>query len=577
MKLIQFFIVTFALMVGQSAFAAMPPMGPMPELLQRQQQQQMDDEFRQQRIQDMERRSPFRTGVVQTDEREDAAARPSGNCVQINQVIFDGNTKISDRAIRRIIGRYQNRCLFIEEINTLLNDITNLYLERGYATSRAYMEMPQTRLRDGILEIRIVEGIIGRIEGLPTGEHVTAFPNLHGKVLNIRDIEQGLDQINRLGSNRASMDVRAVPDVEATSVIDIKNERGGRTQMAATMDNYGMDMTGQWRAGLRVTQDNLLGLNDQVNVMLNHTADGNFDHRNARSAMVGVSVPFGYWTLNNTFAYSDFVTSFAMPISGDRFYTEGNAVTNTISLDRIIARGRTYKLSATGGLTYRDNENFMRVYDLVLRNDMSSRALTVINFDLPLTLYFPRGMLFARPSVHRGLNMFGAHNDRDPNNAIYTQQAQYTALKFFASAQTQFKYFTLSATFDSQYSRDELFATEGFFLGGESSVRGFRNDGTMGDSGFSIRNDITLNLAQIFKSNNVWLRRFSPGVFADYGMIFPNSPWRENGTMAGAGARLGFRYWMIDASASYAQVLAKEDWMTENYNLYFFAGLTGRF
>ena len=53
----------------------------------------------------------------------------------------------------------------------------------------------------------------------------TAFPFLKGKLLQLRDLEQGLDQINRLPSNRATMQLVPADEVGGTKVM-IFNERG---------------------------------------------------------------------------------------------------------------------------------------------------------------------------------------------------------------------------------------------------------------------------------------------------------------------------------------------------------------
>lgn len=263
-----------------------------------------------------------------------------------------------------------------------------------------------------------------------------------------------------------------------------------------------------------------------------------------------------------------------MPISGDLFFSLGDSFVNTTSIDRILWRGQTYKFGLTASLTYKNNENRMRVYDLETKNDASSRSLTLLNLDAPLTLYFPKGMLFIKPGVTHGLNIFGAPDDDD---SPYSQKAQYTAFKFYAYTGWRFNYFNLSSSIDAQYSNDELYSTESMYLGGQSSIRGFRNESSSGDSGFSLRNDLDLNLGNIFGTDNKWVRNITPGVFVDFGMTFPNSVLRDNGTMAGAGAKLGFKYWLIDASATYAHVLEKEDWMHEKDAFYLYVGMSGRF
>jgi hemolysin activation/secretion protein len=553
------------------SFPALAAVGP--EIIQRGQQQDMDAQMRAQEMQSIAAQSPYVTGEI-TPETTAPVTAPTGKCVEIKQIAFGGNTILSNRAVRRITAQYENRCLRVDEINAMLNDITNAYIEKGYATSRAFMQMPQTRLKDGILDIHIIEGKIGKVEGLTGGERVTAFPWLSGEILNIRDIEQGLDQMNRLGANKASMDVKAAQGQDAVSDIVISNDPQGNTNLAATLDNYGTDSTGEWRMGANWTQDNLLGLNDSFSLFLNHSIVPDFGNRLSRSAMLGFSVPFGYWTFSNNFSYSEYKTSFKMPISGDRFFSLGDSITNTFAIDRMLLRGQMYKFAATAGLTYKNNDNRMRVYDLETRNDSSSRSLALVNFDLPLTLYFPKGMLYIKPGVMQGLNIMGSADDA---NSPYTQKAQYTALKLYAYTGWSFQYFSISSALDGQWSNDELFSTESFYLGGQSSIRGFRNDSTMGDNGFSMRNDLDMKLGDIFATDNRWVRAFTPGIFADFGMVFPNGARRDNGTMSGAGAKLGFKYWLVDASAAYARVIAKEDWMNEDYSVYLYLGMSGRF
>jgi hemolysin activation/secretion protein len=140
-----------------------------------------------------------------------------------------------------------------------------------------------------------------------------------------------------------------------------------------------------------------------------------------------------------------------------------------------------------------------------------------------------------------------------------------------------FKYLSLTTAFDSQWTDDEVFSTEAFYLGGVSSVRGFHDDSTMGDSGFWFRNDLSLNLGEIFSSKSPWLTSFSPGVFFDYGRVFPNVEGRRPASLSGWGVKLGFKYLIFDASASWARVIEREAWMQEDSALYLNIGINYRF
>ena len=549
--------------------------------LQQQQQQLIERQMRERELREAEAGRPQARKAEQPSSSESAAsdisAKPvpeAARCVEIREVEFSGNTILSDRRIRNTIAPYLGRCLTLADINELLNSITNVYIDKGYITSRALMAMPQEKLKEGILAIKIYEGKLSRIEGIRAAEQATAFPMMEEKILNLRDIEQGLEQINRLGSNRASMSVKADETRQGYSGIVIKNEPQGRTRAGITLDNLGSESTGKWRAGLRLAEDNTLGLNDQINIAYTNSLPDEWGDRQSKSAVLGFSAPFGWWTMFNNFSWSYYKTSFAMPISGDRFYSIGESVNESFAIERMLARGQSYKLAVNAGITYKDNKNYMRVYDLELLNEASSRSLSILNFDLPLTLYFNGGMIYLKPGMVRGIRAFGSFDDTD---SPYSQKAQYGAYKLYMFSNWNFGYASLATAFDGQFSRDELFSTEAFYIGGDASVRGFKNDGTQGDSGFSVRSDLTFSLPRIFGSESRWLGAFAPGLFADLGRVFPNAQSRGPGTLAGVGAKLAFNYGIFDITASYARPIKKEDWMSETSAVYLSAGLGGRF
>jgi hemolysin activation/secretion protein len=183
------FILLTLLWASTPAFAQLPDADAIQRSRQQfmqeelRQRQRMEEELRRRELEDAASRSPYNR--PETPPADEALPGPgSTRCVEIREVVFEGNAVFSDSRIHGLIALYEGRCLRVEEINAMLGDITNAYLARGYTTSRAYMIMPQPRLQDGILEIRIVEGTIGSFEGIRPGERFTAFPFLESKVLN---------------------------------------------------------------------------------------------------------------------------------------------------------------------------------------------------------------------------------------------------------------------------------------------------------------------------------------------------------------------------------------------------------
>ena len=139
-----------------------------------------------------------------------SASKSASSVVQIHTITLVGATKLS---------RYQQHFLTqpyigpmgISDIKQLLADIQNTYIRLGYTTTKPYPK-PDQDVSSGELVIMVDEGRIAGIvdaNGNQTLALGMAFPFLDGKVLNIRDIEQGLDQMNRLSSNR--MKVQLIP------------------------------------------------------------------------------------------------------------------------------------------------------------------------------------------------------------------------------------------------------------------------------------------------------------------------------------------------------------------------------
>ena len=96
----------------------------------------------------------------------------------------------------------------------------------------------------------------------------TAIIGAEGKPLNLRDLEQALDQINKLQSNHATMNIYPGERTgESIAVFD--NEPAKRWNGYFSYDNKGQDSTGRNQAALGVGIDNIF---DQRNTNL--FADG---------------------------------------------------------------------------------------------------------------------------------------------------------------------------------------------------------------------------------------------------------------------------------------------------------------
>ena len=496
------------------------------------------------------------------------AAAPSAVCRDIRVIELDGAKRLGESEQRRLIRPYLNRCLAVGDIERLLGDITKAYIDKGYAAVRVYV--PAQDLGSGTLRLLVVEGQIGRIEieGRKNSIFIAgAFPNLVGKPLNLRDLEQGIDQVNRLSSNNARLDIRP-GERPGDSIVVIANQPTRRIYGALSADNLGSGSTGRNQAALTATAEHLLGLNELISITRRQSKPFNDGSGSSSSENYFVSIPYGYATFSAGLTNSRYDSEFVTP-GGQTLELSGDSRTAFGALDLVLHRGLRDRLGMTATLMAKDSENFIAGQRL----DVSSRKLSVFDLDLNYSSTALGPLLSAGVGYSRGLTLFGALTDPDglPADA---PRAQFGKWRFTAGIQHGFtvagQRLDLSSQFAAQIAEDPLYGSEQFSIGGVYSVRGFRDSTLVSDDGFYVRNQLSLTHRQgPVLGQDTAIR---PYLGLDVGRVYSDTDGALDGTLAGAaaGASLFFGPAFIDIFA--ARRLAAPDGL-ENEGLMVF----GRF
>ncbi|WP_130925976.1 ShlB/FhaC/HecB family hemolysin secretion/activation protein, partial [Pseudomonas cedrina] len=245
-------------------------------------------------------------------------------CFAINTIELTGADALSESERNRLLKPYIGQCLGVPQLNDLLKVITDHYLAKGLVTSRAYL--PQQNLASGNLEVRVVEG---RLEGLKgaEGSGITdrqlamSFPGKPGDLLNLREIEQMVDQLNRLPSNQAQMELAPGKAVGGSDVL-VKNTPQKPWRVGLSRHNGGQRSTGVQQWGASFDWDNPLGLADQLSLRGGHDAVS--DHqKTSRNSMLNYNLPFGWWNLN--YSYSETEYRSLAQASGFNFKQSGDS------------------------------------------------------------------------------------------------------------------------------------------------------------------------------------------------------------------------------------------------------------
>ncbi len=513
--------------------------------------------------------------AIDRPELPQSTSTPDDTCFDISTVDFDGDTKLSSANLDSLRKPYLDQCLTLDDIDNLIRDVTNLYIDKGYVTTRAYL--PEQDIQDGSLLINLVEGTIESVilqEGTYAEKKAlqTVFPELEGKILNIRDLEQGLDQMNRLPSNNVTLELLPGKEVGTTSV-QIKNKNQKSFRLYVGMDNSGSRSTGTAQRKFRLGKDNLFKVNDS---WLFSISNDNLDSDIAKSRNIAVSfsVPYGYWTLSAASNYFEYTSSVAS--TNTTFSTSGNSFVNSISINRIVHRNQRSKTSFDIGVTSRKNLNFIQGN----RIDVGSRKLSIGKLGLNHSHQLLGGLLTLNFVYERGLRILGALEDV-PALAYGESSAQFEKYTNYLSYnrpiiiknKTRALY---SVMFSGQHSDDDLFSSEQISVGGQRSVRGFKEEILSGDTGGYIRNQLDIYLPQVktsylqhlFSNTNLY-------VAYDIGTIKKDAAdVRERGSVSGWGIGLRKSSGALTWELTYAQALSSPSFInTRSYESFVNVGL----
>lgn len=411
-----------------------------------------------------------------------ATTAPGGPCFTINNVRFEGANLLPASARQALTQSYLQRCLNLAQINTLVQQVSDWYIERGYITSRAFLT--EQDLSHGELKLLVLEGQLEKILLDQRDDRMLkmAFPGLVGHTLNLRDIEQGMEQINRLRQQPVQIEI--LPGSQpGYSVVNLTAKPEFPVMLGLGFDNSGQKSTGTGQINGSLTGNNLLGLADQWFMTGARSSDFANDH-DARSVQAGVSLPYGYWLMDYNYSYSDYLST--IDNQGFDWRSSGDSQTHRVNVSRVLFRNSNMKTGLALGLTHRINRNYLND----TRLDSSSRKLTSVSLGVSHSQKLLGGFATLNPSYSRGVPWLGAEDDSGKaSEAPKAEFNKYTLSgSYYLPLAQNWNYLT---SLYGQWTPDRLYGGERLTLGGESSVRGFKEQYLSGDKGGYWRNEVS--------------------------------------------------------------------------------------
>jgi hemolysin activation/secretion protein len=492
-----------------------------------------------QRIQEREeerqraRENEFRDTQVTPPSGLDLVPQPTeteaaGQCVPVRTAAIKGMTRYPEASFSDVLAKLMGQCVSIVEINNALRTITNRYVTDGYVTSRAVVG-PQD-LKDGVLDIVVVEGQVTGVKS-PEGGYGksalgAAFSGIKGSQLNLRAIEQGVDQLSRLPSYEPDIDIEPA-ELPGTSNVVVKRKAGDKAiRPSVAFDNDGSASTGRWQSTMSLDLDNVAGVADFWSLYYSRDLQS---QENVGSEGFGgfVSAPLGFWTFSvsgGRFRYQSILAG-----NGQAFSNDGRSINGSLTIDRMLFRDAKTKFSASAVLALLDTENRIQG----IRLSTSSYRQVTGSLGVRMQRKMLGGLVGLDLGVTRGLNILGANAaNTGPGGASILFRKVSGSMTYQTRAVGFGIPLDYSGLVRAQAALDPVFSSGRFSVGGSSTVRGFRDDGISGRYGLFTRHQIGFPLFTLFKGDEGLKTGLHGFVGYDAGGVFAHNADRfERGFM----------------------------------------------
>lgn len=460
------------------------PLSPVVQNVIEQQQKMLLDEGRKQR-------ELLQNSQLTPELNAAAPMADNGDCHSVVRISLTDSRVLPASVRRQLMQLPANNCMTLRDINQRVRDVSQAYLTRGYITSRAWL--PEQDISSGVLNIAVMEGKIESItlDGVQDSAINMAFPDSKDRVLNLRDIEQGLEQLNRLASRQLTVDIHPGTRSGYSRVELIPVDSRFPASLDIGFDNRGQKSTGTGQMSASLTIDNVLRLADRWSLNAGHDSEFRHDRR-SRSLSGGVTIPYGYWLFGAQYDWSDSFQTLGMTDPAVKWRYQGMVQSQRLTLGRTLYRDGLQRLAMDTSFTRKKTEN--RLADV--RLDVSSPDLTVFTAGFNYSRSVAGGYLTFGPMLAKGLHITGATADRPGYSSLPVSEfRRYSMSASWYYPLAPSVYWLTSAY--GQTSPDNLYSSERVSVGGQYSVRGFKEQYLSGNRGGYLRNELNWRMGDI--------------------------------------------------------------------------------
>ncbi|HEU4459698.1 MAG TPA: ShlB/FhaC/HecB family hemolysin secretion/activation protein, partial [Methylibium sp.] len=387
-------------------------------------------------------------------------------------------------------------CLGVRGVNAAVQRLQHAIVERGLVTTRVLAE-PQD-LSAGTLALTVVPGLVRAVrieaaEGEAAADAAratvwNALPTGPGRLLDLRDLEQGLENWKRVPTADAA--IRIAPgDAPGESDLLVQWRQPRAFRASVGLDDAGSRATGRQQASVTFSGDHWARLNDLFYASISRGlgGDGRRGGRGSDSQALHYSLPWGYALL----AFDASAARYRQTVAGatqDYVYA-GSSRNAGAKLSWLVHRDASSKSSVfVRGWTRSSNNSIDDTEVEVQRRRTAGWEAGVTQ-----RRYLGDATLEAALAHRRGTGAFGAlpapeeaFGEGSSRPRITTADAQFD--QPFTLGDQRLRY---RGALRAQWHHTPLVPQDRFSIGNRYTVRGFDGETTLAaERGWFVRNEL---------------------------------------------------------------------------------------
>ena len=429
--------------------------------------------------------------VVSEPALIDVPSDKNGTSFYIKQIQLDGIPKELS-FLNKIARKHEQKHVTVSDITNIRNAFHRKLLDKGFVTSQVYI--PEQNLNTGTLQFMVMPGRVEDIRYSDSSAHGpwrTAFPVRPGDILNIRDVEQGLEQMKRVSSQSVTMKLLPGTSV-GTSIIELSIKQDKPVHGSISFDNSGLESTGVYQGSFTSSFDQVFRANDTFTMSLSGDLSGSGSIKGTRAASLNYVIPHGKDTFSVSFSKSRYhQTIQSNPYD---FTYSGKSTTMKAKWNHVWSRTQREKRAFDISISTRHNHRFINDMEIPVQ----ALRTTSMEFGVSNRKYIGNATLYSRLGFQWGIGALGAQPEHKASVAMGGPTSRYHMWLVDVDYRKPFIMGHRPASFTSSFHGQwvqggkRLYSVDTINIGNRYSIYGFDGEYTlMGDSGWYVRNEVS--------------------------------------------------------------------------------------